>query len=129
MGGMLRAIEKGWVQAEIERAAYEYQRAVERGEAVVVGVNRYAAEEEPEVPVLRIEPECERTQVADLRRLREGRNANAVKVALARLGEDAESSVNLMPGILRAVEAYATVGEVSDALRKVFGEYRERTTL
>jgi len=125
LGGMLAAIEKGWVQREIQQAAFEFQRAVERGEQVVVGVNRYAAAQEGSVPTLRIDPEIEQAQVERLRRLRARREPAPVRTALARVEEAARSSENLMPPILQAVEAYATVGEIADALRRVFGEYKE----
>ena len=125
LGGMLAAIEKGWVQREIQQAAFECQRAVERGEQVVVGVNRYTAAQESSVPTLRIDPEIEQAQVERLRRLRARREAAPVRTALARVEEAARSSENLMPPILQAVEAYATVGEIADALRRVFGEYKE----
>ena len=125
LGGMLAAIEKGWVQREIQQAAFEFQRAVERGEQVVVGGNRYTAAQEGAVPTLRIDPEIEQAQVERLRRLRARREAAPVRTALARVEEAARSSENLMPPILQAVEAYATVGEIADALRRVFGEYKE----
>ena len=125
LGGMLAAIEKGWVQREIQQAAYEFQRAVEKGEQVVVGVNRYVAAQEGSVPTLRIDPEIERDQVERLRALRARRPAASVQTALARVEEAARSSENLLPPILQAVEAYATVGEIADALRRVFGEYKE----
>jgi methylmalonyl-CoA mutase N-terminal domain/subunit len=125
MGGMLRAIETGYVQAEIQKAAYEYQQAIERAERVVVGVNRFTSEQEKPIPVLRVDPEIERAQVARLNALRARRDAAKVRVALAEVQRRAASSENLMPAILVAVEACATVGEISDALRRVFGEYRE----
>ena len=125
MGGMLVAIEKGFVQREIEQAAYEYQKSVESGEQVVVGVNRFTVEEETSVPVLRIDPEIERTQVERLQRVRARRDARRVQECLQRVEETARGDENLMPLILEAVEAYATVGEISDALRRVFGEYKE----
>jgi methylmalonyl-CoA mutase, N-terminal domain len=125
MGGMLRAIETGYVQAEIQKAAYEYQQAVERGERVVVGVNRFAAPEERPIPLLRIDPKIEQAQVERLRALRARRDRGGVEAALGEIDRRARGSENLMPAILDAVEAYATVGEISDALRRVFGEYRE----
>ncbi|HSC77473.1 MAG TPA: methylmalonyl-CoA mutase family protein [Candidatus Acidoferrales bacterium] len=125
MGGMLVAIEKGYAQREIEQAAYDFQQAVERGEQVVVGVNRFAAEEETSVPVLHIDPEIERAQVARLQQLRARRNAGRVQASLERLEQAARGEANLMPLIVDSVEAYATVGEISDALRRVFGEYKE----
>ncbi len=129
MGGMLRAIETGWVQKEIHESAYEYQRAVESGEQIVVGVNRFVVPEERPIPVLRIDPEIERAQVEFLRRIKAERDAAAVSRALAELEEAARSTENLMPHIIRAVEAYATLGEISDCLRRVFGEHRESAAL
>ncbi len=129
MGGMLRAIETGYVQAEIQRAAYEYQLAVEREERVVVGVNRFVSEERRPIPLLRIDPENERGQVERLRALRARRDAGAVARTVAEVGHRARSGENLMPAILAAVEAYATVGEISDAMREVFGEYRESVVI
>ena len=125
MGGMLVAIEKGYAQREIEQAAFEFQQGVERGEQVVVGVNRFEAPEETSVPILRIDPQIESAQVERLQKVRVQREAGAVAAALRRLEEAAHSDENLMPYILEAVESYATVGEISDALRRVFGEYKE----
>jgi methylmalonyl-CoA mutase N-terminal domain/subunit len=128
LGGMLVAIEKGYVQREIEQAAFEFQRGVERGEQVVVGVNRFEAPEETPVPVLRIDPEIERAQVERLRRLRSRRDSAGAQTTLRRLEDAARAEENLVPLILEAVEAYATVGEISDVLRGVFGEYKEAAT-
>ncbi|MCL4522454.1 MAG: methylmalonyl-CoA mutase family protein, partial [Acidobacteria bacterium] len=129
MGGMLRAIENGFVQNEIQKAAYDYQRAVERGERVVVGVNQYVAEEEKPIPTLRVDPEIERAQIARLNALRAKRDAGKVKVALAEVERRAGSGENLMPAILAAVEAYATVGEIADAHRRVFGEFHDSVVI
>jgi len=125
MGGMLRAIETGFVQGEIQKAAYEFQRAVENKDQIVVGVNDFVAEEERTIPTLRIDAETERSQIARLNALRAKRDSVRAKSALAELQRRAATSENLLPAILAAVEAYATVGEVSDALRRVFGEYQE----
>jgi methylmalonyl-CoA mutase N-terminal domain/subunit len=125
LGGMLRAIETGYVQAEIQKAAYEYQQAVERRDQVVVGVNRFVAEEERPIPLLRMDPEIEREQVARLQALRARRDQAKARAALAAVEDRARAGENLMPAIQAAVEAYATVGEIADALRRVFGEYRE----
>jgi methylmalonyl-CoA mutase, N-terminal domain len=125
MGGMLRAIETGYVQREIQKSAYEYQRAIETGEQVVVGVNRFQAESEQPIPTLRVDPEIERTQVARLHALRARRDSAKSRAALAEVERRARGNENLMPAILAAVEAYATVGEISDALRHAFGEYQE----
>ncbi|MFZ0785141.1 MAG: methylmalonyl-CoA mutase family protein [Candidatus Acidiferrales bacterium] len=129
MGGMLRAIEAGYVQQEIQKSAYEYQRAVERGEQVVVGVNRFQTDHERPIPTLQIDPEIERTQIARLQALRARRDAAQSRAALDEIERRARSNENLMPAILAAVEAYATVGEISDALRRAFGEYRESVVI
>src|ERR1700747_1211703 len=125
MGGMLRAVEAGFVQQEIQKAAYEYQQAVDSGEQVVVGVNRFQAEEERPIPTLQIDPAVEAAQVARLNALRARRDASKTKSALAEIERRARTTENLMPAILQAVESYATVGEISDALRRAFGEYEE----
>jgi methylmalonyl-CoA mutase N-terminal domain/subunit len=129
MGGTLRAIENGYVQREIQQAAYEYQKAIESGERVVVGVNRYQEERAIPLPILRIDPEVERAQVERLEKLRARRDAARVRTALRQVEETARSQQNLMPAILEAVKAYATVGEISDAMRKVFGEYQESVVI
>jgi len=129
MGGMLKAIESGFVQGEIQKAAYEFQRAIEKKEQIVVGVNDFIAEEERTIPTLRIDPEIERTQIARLNALRAKRDSTRTKSALAELARRAATSENLLPAILAAVEAYATIGEISDALRRVFGEYQESVVI
>jgi methylmalonyl-CoA mutase N-terminal domain/subunit len=125
MGGMLRAVEAGFVQQEIQKAAYEYQQAVDSGEQVVVGVNRFQADEERPIPTLQIDPAVEAAQVARLNALRARRDTAKTKSALAEIERRARTTENLMPAILQAVESYATVGEISDALRRAFGEYQE----
>jgi len=129
LGGMLKAIERGFVQQEIQNAAYEYQQSVDRHEATVVGLNRFEQEQEVPVPIQRIDEAHERRQVERLRSLRAKREANKSSLALDRVQEAARSGENLMPRILEAVESYATVGEISDAMRKVFGEYRETVVI
>ena len=129
MGGTLRAIENGYIQREIQQAAYDYQKSIESGTRVVVGVNRYQDESTTPLPILRIDPEVERVQVERLRKLRASRDASRVLAALRRVEETARSEQNLMPSILNAVKVYATVGEISDALRKVFGEYQESVVI
>jgi len=129
MGGMLRAIETGYVQREIQESAYRYQKAIETQEQVVVGVNRFQVEEERQVSVLRIDPALEQAQVERVRALRERRDAQAVHTALEKLQQAAGTSENLLPRILECVEAYATVGEISNTLRRVWGEYRETSTV
>jgi methylmalonyl-CoA mutase N-terminal domain/subunit len=129
MGGMLRAIERGFVQQEIQTAAYEYQQAVDREDAVVVGVNRFAVEEEKSIPIQTIDPVLEARQIERVRALRARRDAGRWKAALQGVEDAARSGANVMPRILEAVEAYATVGEISDAMRRVFGEYQEAVVI
>src|SRR5256886_819050 len=129
LGGMLRAIESGFVQGEIQKAAYDFQRAVESKEQIVVGVNEFAAEQERTIPLLRMNEEIERSQVARLQALRAKRDSAKTQAAIAELARRAATTENLLPAILAAVEAYATVGEISDALRRVFGEYQEAVVL
>jgi methylmalonyl-CoA mutase, N-terminal domain len=129
MGGMLRAIESGYVQREIQESAYRYQRAVEKQEAIVVGVNRFQVEEESSIHTLRVDPSIEQAQIERVRAIRERRDAAAAEAALARLEEAARGTENLLPRILDCVEAYATVGEISNRLRRVWGEYREAVTI
>jgi methylmalonyl-CoA mutase N-terminal domain/subunit len=125
LGGTLAAIEKGYIQGEIQNAAYAYQQSVERGETVVVGVNRFQQADHVAPPVFRLDPASERQQVERLRELRASRSAAAVEHCLADLEQAARSSENLMPRILAACEAHVTLGEISDCLKRVFGEYRE----
>ena len=124
-GGTLRAIESGYVQNEIQIAAYDYQRAVERGERVVVGVNRFRQEQDGPVPTFRVDPALERTQVERLRQVRAGRSPADVSQKLDALEAAARGTENLLPPILNAANVYATVGEIAGRLRSVFGEYRE----
>jgi methylmalonyl-CoA mutase N-terminal domain/subunit len=125
MGGTLAAIENNYIQNEIQNAAYEYQRAVEKGDAVVVGVNRFKQEEGETPAPFRLDPELEKRQIAGLRELRASRDQSAIEDRLGALEGAARSSDNLMPHILACAEAHVTVGEISDRLRSVFGEYRE----
>jgi methylmalonyl-CoA mutase, N-terminal domain len=127
--GMLHAIERGYVQREIQNAAYGYQRAVDAKEAVVVGVNEFASEQEVAVPIQRIDEALAGRQVERVRALRVRRDKDLHAEALRRVEDAARSGKNLMPKILHAVESYATVGEIADAMRKVFGEYRETVTV
>jgi methylmalonyl-CoA mutase N-terminal domain/subunit len=129
MGGMLRAIEKGYVQKEIQDAAYDYQRRVETNEAIVVGVNKFQSDEVERIPILSVNEQIERDQVERLRAVREKRDSAQADSALAALKESAEGTENLLPRILKCVEAEVTVGEISHCLRKVWGEYREAVTV
>ena len=129
MGGMLKAIERGYVQQEIQNAAYEYQQAVDRRDAIVVGVNQFQMDEGKAVPIQRIDEALERKQVERLRAVRSGRAVAPWQAAIQAVEDTARSGENLMPRILAAVEANATVGEVSDAMRKVYGEYKEAVVI
>ena len=133
MGGMLHAIEAGYVQGEIQKAAYEFQQAVEKKEQIVVGVNDFVGSTEGTdariIPILRIDAQIERSQIARLGALRAKRDTVRAKSALAELQRRATTTENLLPAILAAVEAYATVGEISDALCRVFGEYLESVVI
>jgi methylmalonyl-CoA mutase, N-terminal domain len=129
LGGMLKAIECGFVQQEIQNAAYEYQRKVDHLEAVVVGVNRFTLDEEKPIPILRIDESLERKQVERVRALRARRDQKSWQAAIRKVEDTARSAQNMMPHILAAVEANATVGEISDAMRKIFGEYKEAVVI
>lgn len=125
IGGTLAAIERGYIQNEIQNAAYEYQRGIESGEIVIVGVNRYRQEDGAKIPTFKVDPELERQQVARLGELRASRSASEVAARRAALEAAAKGTDNLMPHILACCEAKVTVGEISDTLRGVFGEYCE----
>jgi len=129
LGGAVSAIEKGFIQREIQESAYRYQREIEREERVVVGVNRFKVEEESPKDLLRVDPAVRLAQMERLRRLRSERENERVKGILSELKKAAEGSDNLMPVILDAVRAYATLGEICDALRDVFGEYQPVSTI
>jgi methylmalonyl-CoA mutase N-terminal domain/subunit len=125
IGGMIRAIESGYVQREIQESAYQYQKSIENKEQIIVGVNEFVMEEQIPFEILKLDPELEKAQVRRVRQLRERRDNEAVKSALLRLKKVAQGTDNLMPAILDAVKCYTTLGEISNALREVFGEYRE----
>jgi methylmalonyl-CoA mutase N-terminal domain/subunit len=129
LGGMLRAIETGYVQREIQESAYRYQRAVESREEIVVGMNRFQVEVEPQVSLLRIDAALEGAQIERVRALRARRDAAATEATLNKLEQAATTTENLLPRILECVESYATVGEISNRLRHVWGEYQERSVL
>ena len=129
MGGMIKAIEAGFVQTEIQRAAYDFQRSVETKDQIVVGVNDFVAHQEHQIPTLRIDPAIELAQVERLKALRTKRDNVKTSAALRELERRAKTSENLLPAILTAVEAYATVGEISDAMRHVYGEYQESVVI
>jgi methylmalonyl-CoA mutase N-terminal domain/subunit len=123
-GGVLRAIETGMIQREIAESAYREAQAVERGDQVVVGVNRFQSDRQTSPELQRIDPEVARRQIERLARVRAGRDGAAVERALARLGDAARGTDNLLPPILEAVRAYATLGEICDVLRQAFSTYR-----
>ena len=125
---MVQAISKGYVQREIQEAAYAWQKQVEAKEQVVVGVNAFRSEDPP-VPVMRVDPALEGRQAARVKALRARRDGAAARRAVDAVRATAKGRDNLMPAILTAVKAEATLGEISDALRDVFGEYRETVVL
>jgi methylmalonyl-CoA mutase N-terminal domain/subunit len=127
-GGAVKAIELGFPQNEIQKSAYRYQQEVEEKSRIVVGMNAYIIDE-PEPPIMRIDPALERQQIERVQALRAQRDAMRVKTSLARLEAAAGDSENLMPPIIAAVEAYATLGEIADTLRRVFGEHQENIVL
>jgi methylmalonyl-CoA mutase N-terminal domain/subunit len=128
MGGTLGAIEAGFIQRQIQDSAYRAQQAIDSGEAVVVGMNRYETDELSRIDILQIDPEMERRQVARTRAFRASRNDVACRAALAAVSEAGRGTGNLVPPVIAAVEARASLGEVADALRQVFGEHREADT-
>jgi len=129
LGGTLHAIESGYIQREIQNSAYEYQRAVETNDAIVVGVNQFQSDEGSQVKTLRVDPSVEADQIKRLKSLRERRESAATELALMNLEQAARSAENVVPRILECVEAFATVGEIRNQLRSVWGEYREAVTL
>ncbi|MBS1911191.1 MAG: methylmalonyl-CoA mutase [Bacteroidetes bacterium] len=125
MGGSVAAIEAGFIQNEIAQAAYEAQKRIESGDDVVVGVNRFHIDEPPFHDVLKVDDSLRTKQMARLASVKASRNAEAVRIGLAALSAAATSGENLMPHIIAAVESYATIGEISDTLRAIWGEYEE----
>ncbi len=126
MGGAIKAIESGYIQGEIGESAYQYQKEIEKKKRIIVGLNQFQIEEAPLKEILRIRPEVERYQKEKLSRVKQERDQAKVKETLAVLKKAAQGTDNVVPPILEAVKAYATLGEISDTLREVFGEYRER---
>jgi methylmalonyl-CoA mutase N-terminal domain/subunit len=124
MGGSVSAIEQGFIQDEIARSAYEYQRQIERGEKIIVGVNKFKVSQEESIPVLKIDDSIRDHQIAKLKELKETRNKEQVINCLKTIQEKAVEDGNLMPPVIEAVESYCTLGEISDVLRSVFGEYK-----
>ncbi len=126
MGGMIKAIEEGYVQKEIQDSAYQFQKEVEEKERIIVGVNEFKIEEDIKPKILKVDPEIERIQIERLQELKKKRDNRAVKSALSTLKDKAKTDENLVPYIFDAVKAYATLGEISDVLRDVFGIYEEK---
>lgn len=124
MGGSVEAIEQGFIQDEIAKSAYEYQRQIERGEKIIVGVNKFQSEENGSIPVFKVDEQVQNLQVEKLKALKLKRDPVKVAACLKLLNEKAKGSDNLMPIVLDAVESYCTLGEIADELRKVFGEYK-----
>jgi methylmalonyl-CoA mutase N-terminal domain/subunit len=125
LGGAPIAIEKGFIQKEIQESAYRYQRSIEDGQRIVVGVNKYQIKEAPPKGLLTVDPAVGELQTRKLAQLKEARDNSEVAMALEALKVTAQGTDNLMPAILRCVKAYATLGEMSDVLRGVFGEYEQ----
>jgi len=126
MGGVVRAIEEGYIQREIQNSSYDYQKRVEAGEEVVVGVNRFQIDEPPPENLLRVDPEVETRQKARIADLKKRRDNTRVQALLASLEKAASGEENIMPHVVEAVRNYATLGEISDALRRVFKEYEQK---
>ncbi|MGE5654388.1 MAG: methylmalonyl-CoA mutase family protein, partial [Bacillota bacterium] len=129
LGGAIMAIERGYIQQEIQDSAYRWQQEVESGERVVVGVNKFQVKEEAPKGLLRVDPVVGELQARKLAELKAGRNQDEVDQALAKLKEAAQGTENLMPVIVDAVKAYATLGEICGVLREVFGEYQASVSI
>jgi len=129
MGGAVAAIENGFVQREIQDSAYTYQREIEKNERIVVGLNRFQVKEPKPTNLLRVDPAVRLSQIEKIKKLKAERDAVAVEKALGELSRGAQGDDNLMPLILKAVKAYATLGEICDVLRSVYGEYQQINTL
>ena len=123
MGGAVKAIETGYMQSEIQNSAYELQVAIEKNRKIIPGVNKFQTEEKPVGEILKVDPKVRELQIAKIKELKASRDNQTVKKALAELKKAAEGTENIFPPIYEAVKAYATLGEISDVLRDVFGEY------
>jgi methylmalonyl-CoA mutase N-terminal domain/subunit len=129
IGGVVEAINKGYIQKEIQDSSYKYQKLVETKDAIIVGVNEFGVAEEKAPTILRVDPKLEQYQVGKLQKVRSERDQTAVRSALAAVRLAAQNGQNLMPVIIDAVKVYATVGEISDVMRDVFGTYRETVVI
>jgi methylmalonyl-CoA mutase N-terminal domain/subunit len=124
MGGALKAIEAGFQKTEIENNAYEFQQNVEEGKEIIVGVNKFTTDLDEDIEVLSIDETAGKTQTEKLRKLREKRDNEKVETSLEKIKEIAGTKENLLPYMLNAIESYATIGEISNTLRSVWGEYK-----
>ena len=124
MGGAIRAIEKGWIQNEIAQSAYEYQKSTDSGKQIIIGVNKYKEEDTAEQETLNIDLKSVKRQISSINELKSNRNNAQVQNQLSNLETAANSSDNLMPHLITCVKNECTLGEMSDTLRKVFGEYK-----
>jgi methylmalonyl-CoA mutase N-terminal domain/subunit len=124
MGGSVSAIESGFIQNEIARSAYEYQRQVETGEKIIVGVNKFQTDATDSIPIFRINDDIRIMQIERLTKYKNSRNRARVDQCLQALSDKASSGENLIPSVIEAVENHCTLGEISDELRSVFGEYK-----
>jgi methylmalonyl-CoA mutase N-terminal domain/subunit len=124
MGGAVQAIESGFMQNEIANSAYKYQQEIERKEKIIVGMNQFTTEEEIPINIFRVDDSIRSLQIEKLKQLKSARNASAVVTALEKLEGVARAGENVMPSVIEAVESYVTLGEIADALRKVFGEHK-----
>ena len=124
MGGSVAAIEQGFMQDEIARSAYEYQRSIETGDKIIVGVNKFTIDKEEPVPPFKIDDSIRELQIEKLNDLKNRRDNNAVAKSLENIANAAKNGTNLMPLVIEAVENKCTLGEIADVLRKEFGEYR-----
>jgi methylmalonyl-CoA mutase, N-terminal domain len=129
MGGAVQAIEKGFMQREIQQSAYTYQRQIESGERVVIGVNKFLMDAEMPKDLLKVNPAVADRQVEKLKKLQENRDPRQVSEALRALRSVAQTSQNIMPAIIEAVKVYATLGEICGILREVFGEFQQQVML
>ena len=129
MGGSVRAIEKGYIQKEIQNSAYDYQRNIEEKELAIVGVNEFQIQEPPVADILKVDESLEKKQTTRLKKLKESRDNQAVRSTLKKIQQAAKGRDNLMPAILAAVKCDTTLGEISNALREVFGVYRENVVI
>jgi len=129
MGGVTKAIESGYIQKEIQDSSYKYQQSIEKKELIVVGVNKYTMEEKTKGELLRVNPAVEAKQLERLKAVKASRSSKEVEIRLAKIREAAKGNENLMPPIIDAVKEYATIGEISDVMREVFGEYKERIVI